>query len=161
MPGGTYPSATPSTPRRSGTLAAVQWSPRTASTAARAGGALAFGLAALLLAPDLLGRVVLGAVALALAVGAAHDVLARPRLAAGPEGVVVRTWAGRRHLPWRGLRARVRTTRRFGLVSRTLEIDTDPAVDEDGVLVVLGRRDVDAPLDEVARRLHALAPRGQ
>ena len=144
--------------RRSGRLGRVQWSPRAASTAVRAAAALAFALAALLLAPDLVGRVMLGAVALGLAVATLLDLLARPRLAAGPDGVVVRTWAGRRHLPWRGLRARVRTTRRFGLVSRTLELDTDPAVDEDGVLVVLGHRDVDAPLDEVARRLHALNP---
>ena len=136
----------------------MQWSPRTVSTAVRAAGAVAFGLAALLLVPDVLGRVLLGVVALALALGAAHDVLARPRLAVQADGVVVRTWAGLQHLPWAGLRARVRTTRRYGLVSRTLEIDTDPAVDEDGVLVVLGRRDVDAPLDEVARRLRALNP---
>ncbi len=37
--------------------------------------------------------------------------------------------------------------------ARTLEIDLDPAVDDDGVLFVLGRRDVGAPVEEVARRL--------
>jgi hypothetical protein len=147
-----------STPGGSGTLGGVQWSPRPASTALRVGAALVFGLATAFLVEDIVGRVMLGAVALGLAVDAAHDLLARPRLAAGPDGVVVHTWAGRQQLPWAGLRARVRTTTRFGLVTRTLEIDTDPAVDDDGVLVVLDRRDVGAPLDEVARRLRAWNP---
>jgi hypothetical protein len=85
-------------------------------------------------------------------------VVVRPRLAAGPEGVAVRTWGAPQRLAWPGLRARVRTTRRLGVLTRTLEIDVDPAVDEDGVLVVLGRRDLGAPVEEVARRLRAMNP---
>jgi hypothetical protein len=52
----------------------------------------------------------------------------------------------------------VRTTRRLGFLARSLEIDVDPGYDDEGVLVVLGRRDVGAPLEEVARRLRAMNP---
>jgi hypothetical protein len=121
------------------------------------------GAAAVLAIADWPGRILVGTAALGLLLDVVHDVLARPRLSAGPEGVVVATWGGRRRLAWEGLRARVRTTRRLGFITRTLEIDVDPALDEDGVLVVLSRRDVGAPIDEVARRLRAMnptAPRG-
>jgi hypothetical protein len=84
----------------------------------------------------------------------------RPRLSADPAGLVVRTLAGSRHLPWPGLRVRVRTTRRFGVPSRTLELDTAAGPDDDGVLVLLGRRDLGAAPEEVARALRALDPRG-
>jgi len=104
------------------------------------------------------GRILLGIAALGLAVDAVHDLVARPRLSAGPDGVVVRTWGSPRRLPWDGLRARVRTTRRLGVLTRTLEIDVDPAVDDDGVLLVLGRRDLGAPVEEVARRLREADP---
>ena len=89
----------------------------------------------------------------------AHDLRARPRLSAGPDGVDVRTWTGRRHLPWPLLRVRVRVTRRLGITSRTLELDTAAGPDDDGVLVVLGRRDLGADPEEVARALGALDPR--
>jgi hypothetical protein len=83
----------------------------------------------------------------------------RPRLSAGPDGVDVRTVTGRRHLSWAGLRVRVRVHRRLGLRSRTLELDTAAGPDDDGVLVILGRRDLGADPEEVARRLRALDPR--
>jgi len=120
--------------------------------------AVVLGIAAAAVVADWPGRILLGTAALGLAVHALHDVVARPRLSAGPDGVVVRTWGGARRLAWHGLRARVRTTRRLGLLSRTLEIDVDPAVDDDGVLLVLGRRDLGAPVEEVARRLRELNP---
>ncbi len=135
----------------------VQWSPQPLRTVAVAVGGLLLGVAAVLV-DDWPGRILLCTAALGLALDAVHDVVARPRLSAGPEGVVVRGWAGRRRLGWAGLRARVRTTRRLGVLTRTLEIDVDPAVDEDGALVVLGRRDVGAPVEEVARRLRAMNP---
>jgi hypothetical protein len=116
---------------------------------------MALGVTAVLLVRDAPGRLLVGLAAAGLLVDAAHDVLARPRLAARPGGVVARTWAGRRQLPWPGLRVRVRATRRLGLVVRTLELDTDGPGD-DGTLVVLGRRDLGAPVDDVARQLRAL-----
>jgi hypothetical protein len=41
---------------------------------------------------------------------------------------------------------------------RTLELDTASGPDDDGLLVVLGRRDLGADPDEVARALQALDP---
>jgi hypothetical protein len=43
--------------------------------------------------------------------------------------------------------------------SRTLELDTAAGPDDDGVLVVLGRRDLGTDPDDVARALRALDPR--
>lgn len=134
----------------------MQWSPRPAETVALVAVALGLGLALVVL--DAPGRVLVGGGALLLLVLAARDVLARPRLTAGPDGVDVRTWTGRRHLPWSGLRLRVRESRRFGVPSRTLELDTAAGPDDDGVLVVLGRRDLGADPDEVARALRTLDP---
>ena len=89
---------------------------------------------------------------------AARDLLARPRLAAGPAGVDVRTLTGHRHLPWSDLRVTVRETRRLGVRGRTLELDTARGTDDPGVLVVLARRDLGADPEEVARDLRALDP---
>jgi Bacterial PH domain len=134
----------------------MQWSPRAAETAAMA--AVAAGLALSLVLLDPPGRVLAGAAALLLLVLVVHDLRARPRLRADRDGVVVRTWTGRRHLPWPLLRVRVRVSRRLGVSSRTLELDTAAGPDDDGVLVVLGRRDLGVDPEEVARALLALDP---
>jgi hypothetical protein len=134
----------------------VQWSPRAAETAALAAVGLGLALAALLL--DAAGRLLVGAAALLVLLLAVRDALLRPRLSADPGGVDVRTLTGRRHLPWPGLRVQVRSTRRFGVRNRTLELDTAAGPDDDGVLVLLGRRDLGADPDEVARALRALDP---
>jgi hypothetical protein len=134
----------------------VQWSPRAGETAALV--AVALGLALALVVLDAPGRVLVGAGALLLLVLAARDLLARPRLTAGPDGVDVRTWTRRRHLPWAGLRVRVREGRRLGVHSRTLELDTAAGPDDDGVLVVLGRRDLGTDPERVAQALHVLQP---
>lgn len=136
----------------------MQWSPNPFRTVGVALVALFLGVAAVAFIADWAGRILVGIAALGLLLDVVHDVLARPRLSAGPDGVVVHTWGGRRRLAWEGLRACVRTTRRLGFLTRTLEIDVDPALDEDGVLVVLSRRDVGAPLDEVARQVRAMNP---
>ncbi len=136
----------------------MQWSPRPAETVALA--AIGLGLALAVLVVDATGRVLVGAAALLVLGLAVRDVVARPRLAAGPDGVDVRTGITRRHLPWPGLRLHVRETRRFGVRSRTLELDTAAGPDDDGVLVVLGRRDLGADPEEVARALRALDPTG-
>jgi hypothetical protein len=133
----------------------VQWSPRAGETAALV--AVALGLALALLILDAPGRVLVGGGAVLLLALAARDVLARPRLSAGPDGVDVRTWTRGHHLPWAGLRVRVRESRRLGVRSLTLELDT-AGPDDDGVLVVLGRRDLGADPEEVARALRALDP---
>ncbi|TFV72904.1 PH domain-containing protein [Blastococcus sp. CT_GayMR19] len=135
----------------------MQWSPRAAETGAVAAVATGLALSVVLLDPP--GRVLVGAAALLLLLLVAHDLRSRPRLSAGPDGVDVRTWTGRRHLPWPLLRVRVRVTRRLGVSSRTLELDTAAGPDDDGVLVVLGRRDLGADPEAVARALRDLDPR--
>ena len=135
---------------------AVQWSPRLSETMALA--AVGAGLALALVVLDAPGRILVGAGALLLLGLAVRDLVARPRLTAGPDGVDVRTWTRRHHLPWRRLRVRVRETTRFGVGSRTLELDTAHGPDDDGVLVVLGRRDLGSDPAEVARTLRALDP---
>jgi hypothetical protein len=134
----------------------VQWSPRPAETVALA--AVGLGLALAVLVLDAPGRVLVGGGALLLLGLVARDLLARPRLSAGPDGVDVRSWFRGQHLPWPGLRVRVRETRRWGMRGRTLELDTAAGPDDDGVLVVLGRRDLGADPDRVARELRALDP---
>ena len=136
----------------------MTWSPRTAETAALA--VLGAGLALGVVVVDPLGRVLVGAGALLVLALVARDLLTRPRLRAGPDGVDVRGLTGGVHLPWALLRVRVRESRRLGVRNRTLELDTAPDADDDGVLVVLGRRDLGADPDEVARQLRALDPRG-
>jgi hypothetical protein len=116
------------------------------------------GLALSVLVVDAVGRVLVGGAALLLLALAVRDLVARPRLTAGPDGVTVTTLTGRRHLPWSGLRVEVREVRRFGLRGRTLELDTASGPDDEGVLVVLGRRDLGADPAEVARALRALDP---
>jgi len=134
----------------------VQWSPRTGETAALA--AVGLGLALSVVVLDSAGRVLVGAGAVLLLVLAARDLVARPRLAAGPGGIDVRTLTGGRHLPWTGLRVQVRETRRLGVRGRTLELDTGGGPDDPGVLVVLARRDLGADPEEVARALRSLDP---
>ena len=134
----------------------VQWSPRPAETGALAVIGVGLGLAVLVV--DATGRVLVGAAALLVLGVVVRDVVARPRLAAGPDGLEVRTGLTRRHLPWPGLRVRVREMRRFGVRGRTLELDMAPGSDDDGVLVVLGRRDLGADPEDVARALLSLDP---
>jgi hypothetical protein len=134
----------------------VEWSPRRGETAALA--AVAVGLAAALLVLDAPGRVLVGTAVVLLVAVVGQDLWARPRLRAGPDGVDVRTWRGSAHLPWPVLRLRVRVVRRLGVRSPTLELDTIGGPDDDGVLVVLGRRDLGADPEAVALALQALDP---
>jgi hypothetical protein len=127
----------------------VQWSPRSGETVALA--AVGLGLALSVVVLDAAGRVLVGTGAVLVIVLAARDLLARPRLAAGPDGVDVRTLTGHRHLPWSDLRVNVRETRRLGVRGRTLELDTARGTDDPGVLIVLARRDLGADPEEVAR----------
>ena len=134
----------------------MEWSPRTEETAVLAIAGVLLGLATVLLDP--LGRVLVGAAAVLLMALAARDRLLRPRLSAGPGGVAVRRLTGTTELPWARLQVRVRDTRRWGLRSRLLELDTAAGPDDDGELVLLGRRDLGADPGEVARVLRVLQP---
>jgi hypothetical protein len=134
----------------------VQWSPRPAQAVVLAVVGVLLALGAVVL--DAAGRLLVGAAALVALGLAVRDVVARPRLSAGPDGVDVRSWFSRRHLPWPLLRVRVRATRRLGITSRALELDTAAGPDDAGVLVLLGGRDLGADPEEVARALRALDP---
>ena len=116
----------------------------------------AAGVAVVVDAP---GRILLGLGAALFLAQTARDLVLRPRLSAGPDGVRVRRVAGGVHLPWGPLRIGVRETRRLGLRTPTLELDTASGPDDEGVLVVLGRRDLGADPAAVARRLRELDPR--
>lgn len=134
----------------------MQWSPRAGETAALA--VLGGGLALAVVVLDVAGRILVGTGALLLLALAVRDVLARPRLIAGPDGVDVRGLTGAVHLPWARLRVRVREVHRWGMRGRTLELDTSGGPGDGGVLVVLGRRDLGADPDAVARALRQLDP---
>jgi hypothetical protein len=134
----------------------VQWSPRPAQTVVLV--LLGVALALTVVVLDAPGRVLVGAAALLVLAVALRDLVARPRLSAGPDGVQVRSWTSRRHLPWPLLRIRVRASRRLGVTSRALELDTAAGPDDEGVLVLLGRRDLGADPEDVARALRALDP---
>ena len=134
----------------------MEWSPRTGETAVLAATGAVLGLATVVLDP--LGRVLVGAAAVLLLALSARDRLLRPRLAAGPAGVAVRRLGGVAELPWGRLQVRVRDTRRWGLRSRLLELDTAAGPDDDGDLVLLGRRDLGADPGDVARVLRDLRP---
>jgi hypothetical protein len=121
---------------------------------------LGIGLALGVAVVDPAGRLLLGAGALLVFSLVALDVLIRPRLSAGPGGVDVRRLTGGVHLPWSLLRVRVREERRLGMRSRTLELDSAAPGNDEGVLVVLGRRDLGADPETVARQLRRLDPTG-
>jgi hypothetical protein len=134
----------------------VQWSPRPVQTVVLVLAGLVLAGTVILL--DSPGQVLVGTAALWVLVLAVRDLIARPRLSAGPDGVQVRTWITRRHLPWPLLRVQVRRTRRLGVSSSALELDTAAGPDDAGVLVLLGRRDLGADPEDVARTLRALDP---
>ncbi|MEH0822221.1 MULTISPECIES: PH domain-containing protein [Micromonospora] len=85
---------------------------------------------------------------------ALRDVVAPVRLAVDPDGLtVLRGFAGRRRLPWDAVEAiRLDRRSRRGITAETLEIDAGES------LHLFGRRDLDAPLDEVAAALTEARP---
>jgi Bacterial PH domain len=135
----------------------VEWSTRAAETVALVVAGVVLALVAALLDP--VGRVLVGAAAVLLLLLALRDRVLRPRLATDPGGLLVRRLSGTMELPWVLLRVRVRETRRWGVRARLLELDTATGPDDDGVLVLLGRRDLGTDPEQVARALQDLAPR--
>jgi Bacterial PH domain len=98
-------------------------------------------------ADDPPGKVLLGTLALALALAGVYGVVVRPRLAADAEGVTVRGLTGRRSWTWAEVNIRLVRTRRLGREVATLELD---AVGDEPDLVVLGRLDLgEDPVDVV------------
>ncbi|MGY1630625.1 PH domain-containing protein [Geodermatophilus sp. SYSU D01186] len=136
----------------------MQWSTRPAETVALAVAGVVLAVLAVLLDP--VGRVLVGAAAVLLLLLALRDRVLRPRLATDPDGLLVRRLTGTLELPWALLRVRVRETRRWGVRSRLLELDTAVGADDDGVLVLLGRRDLGTDPEDVARALLELPPAG-
>jgi len=123
-----------------------QWFPRPVETVAAAAGAVLALLLAVVADPA--GQVLFAVAAAGLAAVAAADLLLRPRLAADPEGVQVRTLTARRRMPWSAVeRIDVDEHDRYGLTARTLELETA------GMLIVLGRRALGADPREVADTL--------
>ena len=70
------------------------------------------------------GQVLLGAAAVVLAAASAHGTLLRPRLAADRQGIRIRRTGGQVRLAWPETRTRLRTTKRLGRDSATLEIES-------------------------------------
>ena len=128
----------------------MQWSPRVGETVLTAVAGLALALAALVADP--VGRVLVGGAALLLVGLAGRDAVVRPRLRADATGVTARALTGSTAIAWPVLRARVRTQRRWGVRSTTLELEDRS---DDAVLVVLGRRELGADPAAVAEALHA------
>ena len=110
------------------------------------------GLALAVLLVDPVGRALVGGAALLLLGLAVRDAVLRPRLLAGTDGVTVRGLGGPTTIPWPDVRVQVRTQRRWGLRSRTLELEDRT---DDAVLVVLGRRELGADPEAVADALYA------
>lgn len=127
----------------------MHWSPRVGETAATAAAGL--GLALATLAVDPVGRVLVGGAALLLLGLAARDALLRPRLRTDATGVTTRALTGGTTIPWALLQVQVRTRRRWGVQSTTLELEDRS---DDAVLVVLGRRELGADPGVVAEALH-------
>jgi Bacterial PH domain len=124
----------------------VHWSVRTAETGLAALAGVAILGAAFFV--DAAGRV-LGVIAgLGLLALAGSDLAWRPRLAVHATGLRVRTPGRSTDLPWTNVtRVRVDERQRFGLTSRTLEID---AGDD---LIILGRRSLGTDPRDVAAAL--------
>lgn len=126
----------------------MQWSTRVEETLAA--GVVALGLAVAVLVIDPVGRVLVGAAALLLVAVVVRDLVLRPRLSAGDDGVAVRRLYGTTTITWADLRVRARTGRRFGVRSTALELED---ARDDAVLVVLGRRDLGTDPERVGAQL--------
>lgn len=125
------------------------------------GAAVAWCIWSFLAGTDPAGRLIAGLAALGLALAALSGTRARPRLEAGPDGLVVRRLTWTRYTPWARVDdVRVLRTRRFGRESALLELDLRD-VDGGERLVILGRPELGADPDDVAETLTALRPPGR
>jgi hypothetical protein len=73
---------------------------------------------------DRRGQLLFGIAALVLAAAATHGTLLRPRLTADRDGLRIRRIGGQIRLAWPATRTRLRTARRLGRDTATLEIES-------------------------------------
>lgn len=100
------------------------------------------------------GRLISGVTAAALLLAAVHGTVARPRLAAAPDGLTIRRLTGRRMHPWGRVSAvRVLHTRRFGRTTALLAVDVWDDDPDDEKLLLFGRLDLGADPQDVADTL--------
>ncbi|MFB9906578.1 PH domain-containing protein [Allokutzneria oryzae] len=113
------------------------------------------GLTWVFLARDTPSQVFAGVTAALLGIAGLYGTVARPRLAADAEGIVVRGLTGARSWSWPELTPRVHSSRRFGRTTWVLEIDVEQ---HDGAetLLVFTRLDLGADPVEVADELRVL-----
>lgn len=100
------------------------------------------------------GRVLIGAVAVLLALAGLYASVARPRLSADQDGLAVRGLTGSRRWAWAEVNVRLVRTRRLGRDTSAVEVDADNA--EPPALVVLGRLELGADPEDVVDELLAL-----
>lgn len=101
----------------------ASWAPRPALIVVGwLGTALALG--AVVGYPDHRGQLLFGVAAVVLAIASAHGMLIRPRLAADRHGIRIRRTRGQVRLAWPDTRTKLRTTKRLGRDSATLEIES-------------------------------------
>ncbi|NRN63997.1 PH (Pleckstrin-likey) domain-containing protein [Kibdelosporangium sp. 4NS15] len=112
--------------------------------------AAAGGAAWAILTEDTPGRVLVGLATLIAALLALHGTLARPRLTADSNGLILRRFASRRQWAWAEVNVRLVRTRRLGRQVSTLELDAEDD------LVVLGWLDLGVPPEDVADALREL-----
>lgn len=132
----------------------VQWAPPVSRIAWYLLTSVLIALAALWGAGlDSGGRLLVGVVAVGLALLAVRDAVVRPTVRADPGGLEIRNGLDRHSLPWAAVRSvraeRTHHNRRLVIVD-TLEVDTI-----DG-LFVLSRRQLGSPPTDVAATLEQL-----
>lgn len=143
-----------------GPMAVRAWAPQVGLVVL---GWVAAGLTAgwLLLTEDAGARLFAAVALVAVLAIALAGTVARPRLAAGPDGIAVRGLRGTRRWPWPAVRRlAVVRTRRLGRDVPALEIDVRPVADHDAdeQLLMFTRLDLGAEPDDVADQLIALRP---
>lgn len=121
-----------------------------------AGAALAWLVLLQAAGSDAPGRLLAAVATVGLVLAAASGTRARPRLAAGPDGLTVRRLTWTMHVPWSRVEdVRVLRTRRLGRETSLLELDLRTTTGEDERLVVLGRLDLGEDPEDVADALAA------
>jgi len=138
----------------------MTWGPRRAVIAATGVLAIAGAVGATLYGRegDRIGALLLWLVALLFVALTAYASLLNPRLFANQYGVAVRTLKGTREVDWQYVEVRVKTTRRLGRDTRTLELElaSQDGGAADSELVVLGQFELGAEPDDVLEDLNRL-----
>jgi hypothetical protein len=133
----------------------VNWAPRPAIVAAAWAVAVLAAAVAVFgaLSDDSMSALLFGVATVFAGAFALHGTLIRPRLTADVQGLRARTLSGTVALGWAEARVRLRTTRRLGRDSVTLEVDSEDS------LVVLGWLELGEDPRDVLDVLSALRAR--